>query len=205
MMIWYNLCMEIKDCEEILYEINKSKFVGYAYSVEDVDSANSKLEKIRKMHEKATHVCYAYVISSPHMEKCSDDGEPDGTAGRPILEVIKKNDLSNVLLIVVRYFGGIKLGAGGLVRAYSTSAKNTIDKAEKMEYCNCFEYTVSTSIDNKKVLDRLQGRLGFEILSKEFSSDFSAKLIIDKEIDNQFIENNINILQKQIVKLPKRN
>ncbi len=197
--------MEIKDCEEILYEINKSKFIGYAYSVENVDKISEMIEKVKKIHEKATHVCYAYVLSSPHMEKCSDDGEPDGTAGRPILEVIKKNGITNTLLIVVRYFGGIKLGAGGLVRAYSTCAKNTIDVAEKVEYCNYFEYNVSTAIDNKKVLDRLQGKLGFEILSKQFSSEYLVKLIIKDEVDEYFIKNNIKILNKKMVKQAKRN
>ena len=81
------------------------------------------LEQLKSEHKKATHICYAYVYSVDKvLEKCSDDGEPKGTAGAPIMNVIKKRDAKNVLIAVVRYFGGIKLGAGGLVRAYSKTA-----------------------------------------------------------------------------------
>ncbi len=99
-------------------EINKSRFIYYRVdgSKSDFDSA---LLQIRVAHKKATHVCYAYSFLSPFEEKACDDGEPKGTAGAPILSVIQKKKLTNVGVIVVRYFGGIKLGAGGLVRAYT--------------------------------------------------------------------------------------
>ena len=198
--------MEIKRCEEILYEINKSKFLGYAFPVYNLQEVEEILSDMRAKHEKATHVCFAYQISSPHMEKCSDDGEPDGTAGRPMLEILKKNDISNTLLIVVRYFGGIKLGAGGLVRAYSTSAKMTIDAAEKVEYGDYIQYEVSTSINNKNALNLLQNKLGFKIVSQMYTTEYIATIIVEnlgQEIESDFNLNGIRVLSKKHKKLVK--
>ena len=105
-------------------EIEKSKFLGYAISINNEEDAKNEINRIRKEHPKATHHCYAYVLKDK--QKSNDDGEPAGTAGIPILEIIKQFDLENVLIVVVRYFGGIKLGAGGLVRAYARSAKEVL-------------------------------------------------------------------------------
>ena len=199
--------MEIKDSEEILYEINKSKFLGYAYSVSTTEEVDEKLDCIRKQHQKATHICYAYVLSSPQVEKRSDDGEPDGTAGRPMLEVLKKNSFTNTLIVVVRYFGGIKLGAGGLVRAYSTSAKNTLDSTEKVEYIEWVEYEIMTPIENKNVLYRLQNESGFEIVGQMYTSEYWAKIRnvkSDIDLDKILSDNNIQVLKKSTIKLPKK-
>ena len=87
------------------------------------------LEFLKKEHKKATHICYAYRLRSPFCEKAVDDGEPSGTAGRPILNVLQKKDIQNVCVFIVRYFGGIKLGAGGLVRAYTKATSLTISEA----------------------------------------------------------------------------
>ncbi|MBP3431627.1 MAG: YigZ family protein [Clostridia bacterium] len=97
----------------------KSKFLGYLFSCKNVDDVNEALEFLHKEHKKATHICYAYSLKNPFLEKAADDGEPGGTAGRPILSVLQKKGVSDVGVFVVRYFGGIKLGAGGLVRAYT--------------------------------------------------------------------------------------
>ena len=105
---------------EVCYEISKSKFYAYLIETNSVDFFKNKLEQLKIEHKKATHYCYAYVIDdNGSKEKAYDDGEPKGTAGMPILNVIKRKNLRNIAIIVVRYFGGIKLGAGGLVRAYS--------------------------------------------------------------------------------------
>lgn len=115
---------------EGLLEINKSKFYYFRISGTAADFQR-ELDKIKAEHKKATHVCYAYSFEHPFEEKCCDDGEPKGTAGSPILSVIKKKKLANVGVIVVRYFGGIKLGAGGLVRAYTKSASLALSLEEK--------------------------------------------------------------------------
>lgn len=100
----------------------KSKFIGYLLKCSNLEEINEALSELKKTHKKATHICYAYSLKSPFLEKAVDDKEPSGTAGRPILSVIQKKNLSDVCIFVVRYFGGIKLGAGGLVRAYSKVA-----------------------------------------------------------------------------------
>ena len=104
----------------------KSKFVGYLLECEDVASVSKALDFLKTLHKKATHICYAYSLKTPFAEKAVDDGEPGGTAGRPILSVIQKQKRENVCVFVVRYFGGVKLGAGGLVRAYSKVASEVL-------------------------------------------------------------------------------
>lgn len=107
-------------------EIKKSKFIGLYFSVKSQDEVVEILNNLKKEHKKATHICYAYRLTNPFSEKAFDDGEPSGTAGKPILNVLQKQDKKDSLLVVVRYFGGIKLGAGGLVRAYSKTASETL-------------------------------------------------------------------------------
>ena len=106
------------------FEIKKSKFIAYYYEVDSVNEVTAILDELKKEHKKARHIPYAYKIDG-YIKK-SDDKEPSGTSGMPILNIIDKNNLNHVLIAVVRYFGGIKLGAGGLVRAYSNSAKEAI-------------------------------------------------------------------------------
>lgn len=97
----------------------KSRFIGFLLSCDNVDEVNKTLDFLKSEYKKATHICYAYSLSNPFVEKAVDDGEPGGTAGKPILSVIQKKNEKNVAVFVVRYFGGIKLGAGGLVRMYT--------------------------------------------------------------------------------------
>ncbi len=112
--------------------IKKSRFLGIAANVDSEEEARELLNAIRKEHYSARHVCYAYSIgdNNPAL-KFSDDGEPGGTAGRPILDVVTNSGVSNIIIIVVRYFGGVLLGTGGLVRAYTESAQEAVKAAEK--------------------------------------------------------------------------
>ena len=115
-------------------EINKSRFISYVNRVVTEEEALAFIETIRKRHWDATHNCSAYVIGdNDQHQKSSDDGEPSGTAGKPILEVIKKMNLKDTIVVVTRYFGGIKLGAGGLVRAYGKSAAAGLEAAGIIE------------------------------------------------------------------------
>lgn len=108
-----------KDIENEII-IKKSRFITKLYYIEDVNKVNDIIDEIKKEYKKCTHVCYAYIIGSKI--KAFDDNEPSGTAGRPILNVLEKKNVNNILCVVIRYFGGIKLGVGGLVRAYTKSA-----------------------------------------------------------------------------------
>lgn len=115
--------------------IKKSRFIGYAKPVETEEEAIAFIDEIKRMHRQATHNCSAYMVGErDQFQKASDDGEPSGTAGKPILEVIKNKGLKNVAVVVTRYFGGIMLGAGGLVRAYTDGAVAGIEAAEEIVY-----------------------------------------------------------------------
>lgn len=106
----------LNECEVIE---KKSKFLGYLCECASEDEIKSFVGDLKKEHKKATHFCWACRLKTPFCERAVDDGEPSGTAGRPILSVMQKKDLQNMAIVVVRYFGGIKLGAGGLLRAYA--------------------------------------------------------------------------------------
>lgn len=145
-----NLVNQMKTVIDNINEIiiNKSRFICLMYNVSNVNDVNFKLEEVKNKYKDATHYCYAYIIGST--EKMSDDGEPSGTAGVPILNVLQKESLQNVLCVVVRYFGGIKLGAGGLVRAYSKACKEglittNLEKGHLIEIS--FEYNKIKDIE----------------------------------------------------------
>lgn len=158
-------------------EIEKSKFLGYAIAINNEEDAKNEINKIRKEHPKATHHCYAYVLKDK--QKSNDDGEPAGTAGIPILEIIKQFDLENVLIVVVRYFGGIKLGAGGLVRAYARSAKEVllVSKIHEIKtlptYNLIFDYNYISSMENFIAKNQLK------ILEKEYELKVTYTLLLE--------------------------
>lgn len=116
----------VKFDNQIEFVEKKSRFLGYFLRCQKQEQVQEALEFLRKEHKKATHICYAYSLKTPFLEKAVDDGEPGGTAGRPILSVLQKKALSDVCVFVVRYFGGIKLGAGGLVRAYTKTTSEVL-------------------------------------------------------------------------------
>ena len=124
---------KIHDIVEAEIIIDKSRFITTLYPVKNVDEVNDLLSKIRKKYYDATHNCYAYIMDNGNIQKCSDDGEPSKTAGYPMLDVLKKNDITDILAVTTRYFGGIKLGAGGLVRAYSSSVSNALKDVDFYE------------------------------------------------------------------------
>ena len=134
----------LEDCE-IEIEIKKSRLIGRVYPVADEAAVEEIISRVKKEHYKATHVCSAYVLHTlPERQKANDDGEPSGTAGRPILEVIHKRELKNILVLVIRYFGGIKLGAGGLIRAYSGCAAEVIAHSPiiKKQFSDCLSLEI---------------------------------------------------------------
>ena len=107
----------------------RSRFIGQVWRVSSEEEARARIEETRKKHYDARHNCWCYRLREGAMERCSDDGEPQGTAGQPMLNVFQREDVTNVVCVVTRYFGGVLLGAGGLVRAYSKSAKDALDAA----------------------------------------------------------------------------
>ena len=135
----------VREPSEIEIVINKSRFIGRCYPVAEEREALEILERIRKQHWDATHNCYAYSIGvSGQTARFSDDGEPSGTAGLPMRDAIRKNGVTNLVCIATRYFGGVLLGAGGLVRAYAKTAAESIRAAGRvdMRCCAAYEATV---------------------------------------------------------------
>ena len=131
----------------------KSRFIANIYSVENTNIVEDRLKMIKKKYYNAKHHCYAYrIIDGDNiMEKASDDGEPSGTAGSPLLSVLKKNNLCNVIIIVTRYFGGILLGTGGLVRAYTDSAIKCINESNIIKKIDGFNISVRTEYSNLEI------------------------------------------------------
>lgn len=127
----YKTIFEYGEAEDI---INKSKFIGYAMPVETEEEATAFVEKIKKKHKDATHNVPVYLIGEKfEVQRYSDDGEPSGTAGVPVLSMLKNEGITNIAVVVTRYFGGIKLGTGGLVRAYTHAAKIAVEAARVVE------------------------------------------------------------------------
>ena len=165
------------------YIVEKSTFIGYAKPIKTEEEAIEFINEIKKKHKDATHNVWAYTIGeNMNIQRYSDDGEPQGTAGIPTLEVIKKEDLRDVVVVVTRYFGGIKLGAGGLVRAYTKGAKVGIEAGiviEKVKYSEVkikIEYTQLGRIQNEIM------NLGFKVKDTIYSED--VELIVYSKIED---------------------
>ncbi len=160
----------IKNDVIVTQEINKSIFTTYLKRVTDVDTAKAYIKEVKAIHPNATHHVTAYLIGqTAEAGHANDDGEPSGTAGLPVLDVFKKNNLTNFVCIVVRYFGGIKLGAGGLVRAYSSSASLALKEAGIIEIINYQELSLTF---NYSFLNIIENKLkDYEILAKAFTTN----------------------------------
>lgn len=146
--------LTIKKDSEIEYTVNKSRFIGRCFLVESEEEALSKLNEIRKKHWDATHNCFAYRIGkNASIARFSDDGEPSSTAGKPMMDVLAAKNITNVLCIATRYFGGILLGAGGLVRAYSRSAADAVEAAGIMKKTLAVCMSVKMDYQNYSVVE----------------------------------------------------
>jgi uncharacterized YigZ family protein len=163
-------------------EIKKSKFITKLFRVNNAEEINSILTNIKKEYNDATHCCYAYIVDN--IKKSSDDGEPGGTAGIPILQVLEKQNLNYVLCVVIRYFGGIKLGAGGLVRAYTKSVSDLIKSIELIELVPGLKIKLITTYEEQKKLDYILKNIQVE---KMFNNDVIYLIDISKD--------NLNLLQ----------
>ena len=172
--------------ENILLKEKGSKFIGFAFPVDDEAELKKSLEKIREEHPKATHHCYAYRLGiKGENYRANDDGEPSGSAGLPIYNQLLAHEITNVLVIVVRYYGGTKLGVSGLVKTYKESAKITLEEAEivKKELESEIEISFSFSQQNQifTLLSKFDGRI-LDFLSDE-------KCIITAKIKTSIKEN----------------
>ena len=177
----------------------KSEFIGYIKHVETGDEAVDFINEIRAKHRKATHNVYAYILREGNTSRYSDDGEPQGTAGVPVLDVLIKEGLTDVCCVVTRYFGGILLGGGGLVRAYSHSAKIAVDAAERLIMCRCIPVNITVDYN-------LYGKIGYvipefeaKVLDTVFTEDVTLKLLVKSELFDKLKEKLTDIAGGNIV------
>jgi uncharacterized YigZ family protein len=147
-------------------EIRKSRFIAHAMPVADRDAAMQELRRLRDAHPSATHVCWALLAGG--QSGMSDDGEPSGTAGRPILEVLRHHDLDGVLAAVVRYYGGVKLGAGGLVRAYTDAIASALQHAERIERIAQRQLAIEVSYPDEARVRRWIEQEGVELVGSRY-------------------------------------
>ncbi|WP_025645371.1 MULTISPECIES: YigZ family protein [unclassified Psychrobacter] len=155
-------------------EIKKSEFIAYAYPVNSREQAMFHVEQLREKYLDARHWCWAYIIGDPDNTTSAgfdDDGEPSGTAGRPILGVLQHKSIGNIIIIVVRYFGGIKLGAGGLTRAYASSAQAAVDQMILQPYVPMTQVQIladfATEAQCRYVVESLEGTIEDVAYSKQ--------------------------------------
>ena len=156
----------------------KSEFIGYIKHVETNDEAVDFINEIRAKHRKATHNVYAYILREGSTSRYSDDGEPQGTAGVPVLDVLQKEGLTDICCVVTRYFGGILLGGGGLVRAYSHSAKIAVDAAERLIMCRCCPIDVTVDYNLYGKINYILPEFEVKLLDTVFASDVTVKMLV---------------------------
>jgi uncharacterized YigZ family protein len=172
-------------------EIQKSRFISYVKRVETEAAATAFIDEIKKKHWNATHNCSAYVAGeNDQYQKADDDGEPSGTAGKPILEIIKKNQLKDTVIVVTRYFGGIKLGAGGLIRAYGKSASAGLKAVGTTERQNhtCIEVTIDYTFIG--MLENQLRMQGYRIEDKQFADKITL-IVLEKVGQEEILEKKI--------------
>ena len=178
--------MELKDTyktldfpsDEILYKEKNSKFFGYAFPISSEDEAKTILDSLRKQHSSAGHCCYAFQIGTDKIQfRANDDGEPSNSAGMPIYGQIQSFDVTNVLVAVVRYFGGVKLGVGGLISAYKTSAQMALEVSEIVEKTIDVHYSIKFEYKNMNKVMRIIKEKNLDIVSQkmEMSCEIEIK------------------------------
>jgi len=171
----------IRMLSEGLYKEKGSKFLAFAHPVESTSEVKTILDLYRKTYYDARHVCFAYSIGPDASEtRASDDGEPSGTAGRPIQGQIQSFGLTNILVVVIRYFGGILLGTGGLVVAYKTAAADALQAAEILEKTVDVEFSIHFEFPFMNDVMKLVKNMDVQILSQNYDVDCNMKIRIRK-------------------------
>lgn len=171
-----------------LYKVSGSKHIGRSFRVHSEKEAKQIIQNLWEEHPQATHICFAYVLSVfEKLERSSDDGEPGGTAGKPILNQIKSAKLTEVLVAVVRYYGGTKLGVSGLIDAYKNAAKLALD-ASGVEECEVeVQYALTVSHEETPTLMNALNRLSFRKLNTRVEMDFTIEISIKEEMGSHLL------------------
>lgn len=180
--------------------IKNSKFICIIHKIYNIDDIDLYLKTVKDLYKDATHYCYAYIIND--IKKFNDDGEPNGTAGSPIIQVLEKNNLNYVICIVIRYFGGIKLGAGGLIRAYSKSVVECLKLSNIKELIKGYNVDIIFNYNYINTVNYLLKECN--ILNKEFNDNITYNLNIGNNLYNQLKnDSNIKVMINKEIKIEK--
>lgn len=185
--------------EEILFKEKNSKFFGYAFPVTTEIEIKNHLDILKKQHFGAVHFCYAFQIGTDKIQfRANDDGEPSNTAGAPIYGQIQSFGLTNILIVVVRFFGGVKLGVGGLISAYRTSAQMALENSEIVERTIDIHYIVSFDYKNmNKVMRVIKGK-NLEIISQTMNESCKIEIATRKKNAEQIVDIFNNLYEIEI-------
>ena len=186
------ITIEKEEYDEIIEK--KSKFIGTIIPIKSVEDAENKIKEIKKKYYDARHNCFAYRVidNESIVERSSDDGEPSGTAGAPMLNIIKQKNLCNILIVVTRYFGGILLGTGGLVRAYSQATENAIKKSTLVNKVKGLEVEIITEYKELEKIKYFCRIKNINISDIKYNEDVTINLEL-KEEDRSLLEDNKNL------------
>ncbi len=179
--------------------IEKSRFITYCAHAESEEEARAFIADIRSRHSLATHVCFAFIADKiGNVQRFSDDGEPQGTAGVPMLEVLKAKKLYETVVAVVRYFGGVKLGAGGLVRAYSSCTAECLDGADIRVLEVCKELTLCVDYTGIDSLQKYLSTHTCSLLSTDYAQEVRFKIAVKKTESEAFVERLVDYMQGRV-------
>lgn len=204
-MVSFKTINEKMISEEIVEK--KSRFIANLIHVESQEEAEENIKLIKKKYHDAKHNCFAYLVyeGDSIIKKFSDDGEPGGTAGGPMMEIIEKSNLGNVLIVVTRYFGGILLGTGGLVRAYSEALKKAIESATLVTLQPGYEARIKTNYSDFEKLKYYCNKNNLKILSADYADTVECIIEVNAVIKDDILsdmesDNKLNILSFDIIR-----
>jgi len=188
-LIFDDTYREVKIHTTGIYKEKGSKFIAYSYPVYSEEEIKEKLEIVKKLEHSARHYCYAYILNpDKSAQRSNDDGEPSSTAGKPILGQILSNDLTNILIVVVRYFGGVKLGVPGLIRSYKTAAVQAIQEATIVTKTIKEQYKVSFKYPQMNNVMRLVKEYDLEVINTDFQIDCKLIFAVPKSKANDVVD-----------------
>ncbi len=177
----------------------RSEFIGHICPAETNDEAVAFINSIKEQHRKAKHNVYAYILQNDNITRYSDDGEPQGTAGIPVLDVLQKNGLTDVCCVVTRYFGGILLGGGGLVRAYSHSAALAVEAAEILRMYSCTTLKLTVPYDLYGKITYILPDYEIKVLDTGYANDVTITLNVKSELEKPFTDKLTDITFGKII------
>ena len=188
--------------EEVLYKEKNSKFFGYAFPVTTEEEIKEILERLRKEHFSARHWCYAYQIGTEKIQyRANDDGEPNNSAGMPIYGQIQSFEVTNVLVVVVRYFGGVKLGVGGLISAYKIAAQMALENSEIVERTIDKHFILSFGYANMNKVMRIIKEKNLQIVSQKMEMDCEIEISIRKKNAQNLLDTFENLYEIKLTEI----